>query len=101
MKLFLVIAAAIAGALPSAFAADATFSKDCRHVYLAPMGAGASELTDVDLPARSWRTIKLPSGPVRGVTLSSAGSILCATLNAVWSFDPSNGKCVKICDAPD
>jgi len=52
MKHFLTIAAAMAAALSSCFAADATFSKDCRHVYLASDG---KKLIDIDLAAKTWR----------------------------------------------
>ncbi len=102
MKLILIFAAAMAAAFPSCFAAGAAFSKDNGHVYL--VATGTSELVDIDLAAKSWRTIgiDLPARDraIQGVTLSNAGFILCATSHAVWSFDPSNGKCAKVCDAP-
>lgn len=99
MKRSLIIAAAMAAAFSSCFAADATFSKDCRHVYLVVAKSG-EKLADIDLAAKSWRLTETDLPTVKGVTLTNAGLILCACAHSIWSFDPSTGKCAKVCDAP-
>jgi hypothetical protein len=98
MKRFLILAAAMAAGFSNCFAADATFSKDCRHVYLAPFNG--ENLIDIDLAAKSWRLTNSDLPKIKGVTLSNAGLILCACSDSIWSLDPSNGKCAKVCDAP-
>ncbi len=85
-----------------ATAADSTFSKDNAHVFIIEDGHPA--LIDVDLQKRGCQGVDLSKtlgAPIRAVTLSNAGFVLCATKDALWAYDPSNGKCVKICAGPE
>jgi len=82
--------------------ADSTLSRDCTHLFL--VQDGQSALTDIDLRKKTSRNVDLTqpcNEPIRGVTLSASGFVLCATKHAIWAFDPSSGKCVKVSDAPD
>jgi hypothetical protein len=94
----------IAGAFlfaQAVFAADSAFSKDGRHVYL--IAYNRPGLVDLDLQGRACGMVDLGKSfkePVKGVTLSNTGFILCATKAAIWVYDPATAKCIKVCDAP-
>jgi hypothetical protein len=83
------------------FAADATFSKAKNHVYLVEFARPA--LLDVDFGKKTCHKIDLSKPcrePIQGVALSNAGFVLCSTTNSIWSYNPTNEQCVKVCDAP-
>ncbi len=108
MKLKPILAFAVLSNLTFAlFGAEATFSKDNKHIYLVQeeqaRPSGACSLIDINLEQNSCKGIDLRKtlgGPVRNITLSNAGFVLCATKAAVWAYDPLKDHCVKVIDAP-
>ena len=99
MKLIFILAVVMVLAAGAGVAANATFSKDKHHVYL--IREKSPILVDLDLEKNACRKIDISqfaNEPIEGVTASKTGLIICATDDAVWSYNPSNEQCVKVCD---
>ena len=102
MKPLLLLALLLLTAASAALAADSTFSLDNKHAYLLP-DAGA-QLIDIDLAKKTFTRIDLSKSipaPIQALSLSNAGFILCASAQAIWSYDPKTSVTRKICDAPN
>jgi hypothetical protein len=98
---FLLLTAGIIVTLRPAIAAEAALSKDGTHAYL--VVEGEPKLVEIDLGHKTCRTIDLTtslSGPIENITPSNSGFILCATRQAIWSYDPAKSVCLKVHDAP-
>lgn len=80
------------------FAADATFSKDAKHVYA--MEFEESHLVDIDIDKQSASKIaigpQIENQPVAGVATSNSGDLLVATANAAWSCNIDKRSCTKL-----
>jgi hypothetical protein len=110
MKLIWIwFSVALLGLTISLFGADCAFSSDSEHLDLIqyqqtpPRKSGEYSLIDVNLEKQTANGIdlrKVLGGPLRDITLSKSGFILCATKSALWAYDPTTGHCVKVIDAP-
>jgi len=89
--------------------ADSVFSLDKQHVYLVQWGrtpprkSGVCSLIDINLEKKTCAGIDLHEtlgAEIGDITLSNSGFVFCATKSALWSYDPANGKCIKVLDAP-
>ena len=94
------------------FAANATFSKDGRHLYFvgssnfpSALGIVRGTLFDIDVGKQSASQIDL--GPlinnhsIVAVCISNSGDLLVATDKDAWSCNIQKKSCTKICDAPE
>ena len=92
------------GVISCCIAGDATFSKDGERIYAIASNDPDPALQEIDLPAKTIRTIVLkqlaPNDWPRGITCSNDGRIFCTTHGTLWSFDPRSASLTKIRDAP-
>lgn len=90
-------------AVAFSFAADATFSKDGKHVYAIEFEE--SHLFDIDIDKQSASKIdigpQIENEPIVGVATSNSGDLLVATANAAWSCNIDKKSCTKLCTAPE
>jgi hypothetical protein len=95
--------------LAPSFAADATFSKDGKHLYVVK---SLTQLFDVDIEKQSASEIEIgplisskPVGEMKpsivAVSASNSGDLVVATAMDAWSCNIEKKVCSKICDAPE
>jgi hypothetical protein len=85
--------------------ANAVFSKDGQHIYVAvweyEATGGTAQLRHIALSKATIKSIpfKESSGSFT-VSRSENEDILCASETALWRYHPADGTFTKVCDAP-
>lgn len=81
---------------------EAVFSADGDKIFIAPRSAvGSPRLQVVSLRAGEETAVDIPgmTEPIRKVSRTTDGSILCMTAGAVFAWKPDTGKAERVSDA--